>query len=306
MEITGEEKLHFSLPKTVKYATMGFSSDGTMKRKHMKLVRGESRWTEPYGKRLWCITPVNLKSGMFVRRNKSWHRNKSVKRVRCMVYAYQINLQDKGMFDQFGPPKRLKFREWGNATAGVNPVVLGVLRGWGLANLPDWSSHWDRGWRDPCCVGDFAYWAAEVLSSRWWTDRAGVLRHAVLAPDGLEAWGVCITPTREVKSIWGRLLPSDFHPTGLGVTDAHGAVFSCDSPWVEGCAVTHLKRSECNAWDMGIKMLTDMRGKSGIPSLGALVAFVSRFWGKSLGESLKVEIKKHAHLSERWAWEGHR
>ena len=281
---------------------MGFSWNGwSMRQKHHNYKRSDSTWVQPCGKRLWCITPTRLKSGIFLRRNKSWHLNKSVKRVPCSVFGYQIRFQDKGLFDQFGPPKRLKFKEW-DGEGSILPSTLDVLIPWAKESLPDWSEHWDRSWRENRCLGDFVYWTAEVLSSRWWTDRAGVLKWAVLAPSQVKTWGVTVNPTREVKGIWGKAFVD---------WDAERNIDSVagknkNSKWIDGTGVVFVSREECNGLSMTIKLMTEMRGVAKIPSLGALVAFVTRFWGKSLGDSLKSEIKKHAHLSERWAWEGHR
>lgn len=265
-----------------------------MKSKHRPkdwLSRG-STWDTPQGKRLWRMDAVCLKNRIYIQRRKGRHGIPAVtKRVRSSIYGYQISFQGKGMVDDFGPPKRLKFKEWdGDGWVGLDE--LQVLKPWGKSNLPDWGIHWDRGWRDPKCLGDYAYWTAEVLSSRWWTDRAGVLSHAVLVPNGFRAWGTVITPMNEAKNTWG-------------------GYYDMGTDWMKfalsrGVGVMSLSRDECNAWDMGLKFFTQLRGKAGVPSLGALVAFVSRFWGRPLGLALESEIKKHAHLSARWAWEGHR
>jgi hypothetical protein len=261
-----------------------------MRRKHRTRFCGNDpkypKWGESLGHRRWHIEPISYVR--YTRRVSRWtlteaeandfsdvfdtpHRmTKRMRTETAAVYAWGINVERRGMMDDFGALKSSKFTEW----RGGSPLCTLYhdhksawrrMREWGLRVLPDWSGAWDVSWRDPKCVGDFAYWVSRVVSSRWWIERVGFKRRYVLAPVGVS-------------------FPEDKGWIMKGKGWYAGDVL--DS------TVLYVHRHECNGWDMMMKMLTDGRNKNSLPSFKALIAFTARFWGEEIAEDLGREFRK--------------
>jgi len=263
-----------------------------MLRKHHKYrIKPKSEsvnapWGESSGHRRWSITTLNLqryKRKSVVLSNMSIEAEgfsdlfepsvRQVARTRteyCSSYAWRIVVEGRGMMDDFGALKSSVFTEWRCGsdllpfTDGTDAAGWRRLRSWGLRNLPDWRSCWDRSWMKSTCVGDFAYWVARVVSSRWWVDRVGYQKEYILAPIGL---------------------PNP--PGGWELSGGTARVFrSTDS------LCLYVSREQCTGWDMMLHLLTYGRKKNSLPSFKALYAFTARFWGVESAEDLRRELRK--------------
>lgn len=261
-----------------------------MLRKHYKYrIKEKSAhtpWGESSGHRRWCIKPmafqrykrkvvafsnIRVEARSFTDVFEPAVRQVARPRTEyCGTYAWKIMVEGRGMMDDFGALKSSKYVEWKGSgdlypfSDGKDAAGWRKLRAWGLKNLPNWGGDWDRSWVKDTCIGDFAYWVARVVSSRWWIDRVGYQREYAVVPVGLQAPAGGWEPTR-------------FNPNPFRENDV---------------VYLYLNRDCCNGWDMSLQLLTYGRKKNSLPSFKALYAFTARFWGVESAEDLRREFRK--------------